>query len=157
DAPQAILSGAAQADTFNVRPDQDVGDVLTPISVNGLAPSVLPGDTLNLDVTGLGIPTLTVGAQPRSGVWSFGTLAAAVSFQDIEAVTTPPATTFNLVLDMAVAGYQNGSPDTIVASLDPGSGELVLLVNGTDEKFRGNPAGVNSLTVIGSADDDVFR
>jgi len=62
---------------------------------------------------------LFLGNQPRSGSFSFGGAAAAVSYQDIENVSAMPLpSAYNLVLDMALAGYQNGVADTIAASLD---------------------------------------
>src|SRR5206468_6915671 len=87
---------------------------------------------------------------------SFGSAAATVTYDNIETVNTNPASSYNLVLDMKVAGFQNGSADAISASLDGTTGELVLSVNST-EKFRGSPTTINSLTVIGSSDDDSFQ
>ncbi len=156
DAPQAILTGASDSDTFNVTPDHDTADVLTPIIIHGAAPIAVPGDALNLNIAGLGTPTLTLGSAPRSGTWSFGSSAATVTYDDIETVNTNPASSYNLVLDMKVAGYQDGVADSVAASLDASTGELVLSVNG-GEKFRGSPTTINSLTVIGSSDDDSFQ
>ncbi|WP_254508011.1 beta strand repeat-containing protein [Anatilimnocola floriformis] len=160
DALNAVFNGAGDTngDSFDVRPDQDAGDVLTPIQVNGLAPitGVYPvGDRLIADIIGLGIPTLTLGAA-RSGSFNFGALAASLTYSDIESVVTDPAAlAFHLVLDMRFSGYQNGVADTINARLNPAGTDLLLDVNGGNV-FTGAASGIQSLTVIGSTDNDSF-
>jgi fibronectin-binding autotransporter adhesin len=150
-ATEADLNGSANADTFNITPDNN-----TKIVILGGSPTAAPGDVINLALTGITTPTLTLGSQPRSGSWSFGN-AAAVTYDNIENVTTTPAGTFyNLVLDMKYAGYTGGGNDTIKSSLDASTGDLVLSVNNV-EKFRGSPSTINSLTVIGSDDNETFQ
>ena len=160
DAPGAVFNGVGDTngDSFDVRPDQDVGDVLTPITVNGFAPvtGAFPvGDRLIVDIAGLGIPTLTLGAA-RSGSFSFGALAAALTYSDIESVVSdPPGSAYHLVLDMKFSGFQNGVADTINAQLNPAGIDLLLDVNGSNV-FTGAVASIQSLTVIGSSDNDSF-
>ena len=94
--------------------------------MHGLAPIVAPGDSLNLNITGLGIPTLTLGtaAERTVVVRHFRRLGHLRRHRERD--DTPPAAVYNLVLDMGVAGYQNGVADTIDASLDPATGQFVL-------------------------------
>ncbi|MFO0906171.1 MAG: PEP_CTERM-anchored TLD domain-containing protein [Pirellulales bacterium] len=104
DALLAVFNGStandpANGDVFNLRPDQDASNVLTPFQVNGNNPTVAPGDVLNLTITGLTSPSLTVSGA-NVGAWSFGN-AAAVSYTSIESVnTTPTGTAYDLILDM---------------------------------------------------------
>jgi len=79
-----------------------------------------------------------------------------VTYGDIETINTNPAASYNLVLDMKVAGYTGGQNDTIKTSLDGTTGDLVL-VRKRAEKFRGSPSTINSLTVIGSDDNETLQ
>ena len=144
-------------DSFNtIRPDQDVGDVLTPIQVNGFGPGANPnGDSLVLNITGLGIPVLTLGPGLRNGSFSFGALAAPLTYTDIENVSTSPALPYHLVLDMKFSGFQNGVADTILAQLNAAGTELLLDVNGGNV-FTGPDNVIQSLTIIGSTDNDAL-
>ena len=159
DAPLAIFNGAADTlgDSFNsIRPDQDVGDVLTPIQVFGLAPNANPnGDTLVLDITGLGIPVLTLGPGARNGSFSFGALAAPLTYNNIENVSTSPALPYHLVLDMKFSGFQDGAADTILAQINAAGTDLLLDVNGGNV-FSGPKNVIQSLTIIGSTDNDAL-
>ncbi|WP_254509590.1 autotransporter-associated beta strand repeat-containing protein [Anatilimnocola floriformis] len=165
DAPLAVFNGSADVgagspgNSFNVRPDQDVGDVLTPIRIFGFAPTsgVFPaGDQLIVDTAGLGVPTLTLGPGDRNGSFSFGTQAASLTYNDIEDVSSdPPGSAFHLVLDMKFSGYQNGVADTIDARLNNAGDTLQLLVNSLPV-FSGADANIESLTIIGSTDNDAL-
>ncbi|ADB16950.1 autotransporter-associated beta strand repeat protein [Pirellula staleyi DSM 6068] len=153
DAVSATFTGGAEIDTFNVRPDQDNGLASTPISIFGGNPTVPAGDLLVLDITGLGVPTLTLGAVDYSGVWSFGTSAAGVAYTSIETVQTTPLTSvYNLVLDMRIAGFQNGAADAIEIFLSAPN-VFEVEVNGLG-KFSGQADTINSFTVIGSSDSE---
>lgn len=159
DAPLAMFSGSADTlgDSFNVRPDQDVGHVLTPIQVFGLAPNANPnGDTLTLNITALGTPTLTLGPGNRNGAFSFGAMAAGVQYNNIENVGTSPAQPFHVVLDMKFSGFENGADDTIIAQLNAAGDTLSLDVNGGNV-FAGPDNIIQSLTIIGSADNDTLQ
>ncbi len=159
DAPLAVFSGAADTagDSFNVRPDQDVGDVLTPLQVLGLAPNANPnGDSLTLNIAALGTPTLTLGPGSRNGAFSFAATAASVQYNNIESVGTSPAQPFHVVLDMKFSGFENGVADFIVAQLDAAGANLLLDVNGGNV-FAGPDNIIQSLTIIGSADNDTFQ
>ncbi|WP_254508229.1 autotransporter-associated beta strand repeat-containing protein [Anatilimnocola floriformis] len=158
DAPLATFNGSTDTagDTFDVRPDQDVAGVLTPIQIFGLAPTANPnGDTLNLNIIGLGIPTLVLGPGNRNGVFSFGTAAAGVQYNNIENVGTSPAQPFHVVLDMKFSGFEDGAADLIVAQLNAGN-SLSLDVNGSNV-FAGPSNIIQSLTIIGSADNDTLQ
>nr|WP_160163542.1 autotransporter-associated beta strand repeat-containing protein [Pirellula staleyi] len=153
DAVSATFTGGAEIDTFNVRPDQDNGLASTPISIFGGDPTMPAGDVLVLDITGLGVPTLTLGAVDYSGVWSFGTSAAGVAYTSIETVQTTPLTSvYNLVLDMRIAGFQNGAADAIEIFLSAPN-VFEVEVNGLG-KFSGQADTINSFTVIGSDDSE---
>ena len=158
DAPLATFNGSTDTfgDSFDVRPDQDVGNVLTPIQVFGFTPNANPnGDALSLNITGLGTPTLSLGPN-RSGVFSFGALAASVQYNNIENVGTSPAQPFHVVLDMKFAGFENGVADTILAQLNAAGTALSLDVNGGNV-FTGPNNIIQSLTIIGSADNDSLQ
>jgi hypothetical protein len=142
DAQSLTVTGSGVADTFHIRPDQDPADILTPISVLGLAPLVAPGDVLNLDATGLGIPTLLVGPGPNAGQYTFGALAASVTYSSIETVNTDGGAV-NLIIDTKYLGFQNGAADTIFVRLDtPPSTNLLVDVNGIPS-LHGAAAGIN--------------
>jgi fibronectin-binding autotransporter adhesin len=161
DAPLAVFNGSADTngDSFDVRPDQDVGDVLTPIQVFGFAPfaGAYPvGDRLIVDIAGLGTPTLTIGPGARNGSFSFGALAASLTYNDIETVESdPPGATFHVVLDMRYSGFENGADDTILAQLNAAGDMLQLFVNAASV-FEGADADIESLTIIGSNDDEAL-
>ncbi|MCI0358261.1 MAG: hypothetical protein L0211_07245, partial [Planctomycetaceae bacterium] len=154
DAGLLTINGTAAAvgDTFHVRPDQDTADILTPIRVFGMAPVVAPGDVLNLDTVGLGTATLLLGPGANNGQYLFGAAAASVTYNSIETANTGPA---NVTLDMQLAGFQTGGGDSdeIFVRLDDPGTNLLVDIDGVPF-FAGAAASINSLTVIGSADDD---
>ena len=115
---------------------------------------VVPGDVLNLDVTGLGVPTLLEGPGANNGVFSFAA-AASVTYTSIETVNGGGGVV-NLVIDMQFAGFQNGVADEIFVRLNAAGTELLIDVNGAPI-FQGADATINSLTVIGSSDNDTLR
>ncbi|MCI0361063.1 MAG: hypothetical protein L0211_21500, partial [Planctomycetaceae bacterium] len=159
DAASAVFNAfntSTDSDTFNVAPDGDGpgGDQDTPISIFGFDPTVAPGDVLNLDITGLGIPTLLVGPGPNSGVYSFAA-AASVTYNSIETVNNGGGAV-NLIIDTQFLGFQNAAADTIFVRLDGTGTNLLVDVNATPV-FAGADAGINSLTVIGSSDNDTLR
>jgi uncharacterized repeat protein (TIGR01451 family) len=98
------VSGSNGSDTFNVTPSTS-----TLITIHGNNPTPqgpAPGDTLNVDLTGLTNPTLTDTFDPAtgySGTWKFGN-AVQVAFDTIENLT--PAA------DLAVMQTATGNPAT---------------------------------------------
>jgi hypothetical protein len=151
DAPGgATFFGANDDDTFTFRPDDD-----TPISVFGFDPTVPTGDVMNLDLTGLGVPTLLLGPGANNGQYSFGGLAADVAFTSIETVNAGGGAA-NVVLDMEFAGFQDGMADEIFVRLDPTGTDLLIDVNGASV-FTGAVAGIQSLVIVGSDDDESLR
>jgi fibronectin-binding autotransporter adhesin len=158
DAPLAVINGGTDAigDAFTVRPDQDTGDILTPIQVNGLAPTAtMTGDTLTLVLTGLGIPTLTLTPGDGNGAFSFGAGAASLVYNSIEKIVTSPALPYHLVVDMQYLGFANGAADTILAQISPSGTDLLLAVNAAP-LFTGTNSSIQSLTIIGSSDDETL-
>jgi hypothetical protein len=151
DAPgEATFIGANDDDSFTFRPDDD-----TPISVFGFDPTVPTGDVMNLDLTGLGVPTLLLGPGANNGQYSFGGLAADVTFSSIETVNAGGGAA-NVVLDMEFEGFQDGAADEIFVRLDPTGTDLLIDVNGASV-FTGAVAGIQSLAIVGSDDDELLR
>ena len=160
-----FVDGGGNDDTFNVTPDQDAGtDELTPIEVYGFAPIVAPGDELNMDITGLTDPTLTIGQIANNGRFTFSN-AASVTYNSIETVNAIPAgNPYNLVVDLTdpdfnplADGLDNhldvqlndlGTQLEIIFTNDLGGGGTPVTVFTGDDDF------INSLTVIGSSDAD---
>ncbi len=158
DATLAVINGGTDVsgDSFTVRPDQDTAGVLTPIQVNGLAPTATTtGDSLTLVLTGLSTPTLTLTPGDGNGAFSFGTEAASLVYNSIEDIVTSPVVPYHLVVDMQYLGYGNGAADTIVAEMNPAGTNLLLAVNGSP-LFGGAKSGIESLTIIGSSDDETL-
>ena len=160
DAVIAIFNGNSHADTFNLVPDQDTGGTLTPITVNGNDPVGTAGDELNLDITDVTSPALTVG-EINGGSWSWGN-AAAVTYHSIEKVTTAPSDVpYDLILEMddpnvalanRLKNINLGVDDTIVVQRIT-STELQIRVDGT-QVFRGVDTTIQSLLVNGSEQGD---
>jgi len=154
NAASAILNGSTDNDTFNVAPDNG-----TPLTVNGFAPSVAPGDVLNLDISGLTNPGLAV-SDVNSGAWSFGN-AAAVAYSSIEQVNVTPApSTYHLTIDMngPLGAANGGAADTITVQVDGANLEVIVAgVNGGAPVFSGPQANIDSLTVLGSGDVDLLN
>ncbi|HND53379.1 MAG TPA: hypothetical protein PLV92_13310, partial [Pirellulaceae bacterium] len=156
DASTLTINGQSQSDQFDVTPDQDTGSRLTPITLNGAAPTTVPGDSLLLDITGLGTPTLVIQSGQNNGQFQFAGLAANVNYNSIEFVdTTPAASCYNLLLDMTLAGYLDASADTIDVETLTGDTELRLSVNGP-QVYRGNVTVICQLSIVGSSDDDTI-
>ncbi len=147
DATQAIFNGstvddAANGDVFNIKPDQDAGDVLTPFQVNGNAPTVVPGDSMNLDLTGLTDPGLSVGPAFGSGQYTFSD-AAPVSYTSIETVATIPA-----VVPLAITYNGTAGDDNLWLRVDNNGGDprLELLAGVTI-----GVSGAGAITVSGGS------
>jgi|GEM_PF-5748335 len=145
------LTGGDDNDIFNVLPSG-----MSAINVIGGDPTSFPGDILNIDLTGLMTPVLTLGAAAGSGNFSFiGDPQQDVTYSSIENVNTLAAA-YHLVLDMVASGYEDTSADTIDATLDAGGTNLVLDVN-TTNIFTGADADILSFTVLGSTDADTLN
>ena len=147
------ITGGDDSDTFNLAPQST-----TSFDVDGGAPvfPTLPGDTLNLDLSGIaaGNTVLTLGMTPGSGSYSFAApeTELPVTFTSIE-TNNAIGGDYHLVLDMALAGFEDGVGDAIDARLN--GVNLELRVNGS-LFYTGVAAAIRSLTVIGSNDDDTF-
>jgi len=169
DATLATFNGStvddsSNGDTFNITPDQDTGDVITPFQVNGNDPTVAPGDVLNLDIAGLTSPTLSILLGQGNGIWSFGN-AGAVNYTSIEQVNRNPDTEcYSLQLDMVAAGFDDAGTSDIdyveIAVLAGSPQQLQIVVDGT-EVFRGDLSSGGMPTLceflfVGSDDVDVL-
>uniref|UniRef100_UPI003A8EE80F golvesin C-terminal-like domain-containing protein n=1 Tax=Gimesia sp. TaxID=2024833 RepID=UPI003A8EE80F len=153
DATQTTINGGSDADTFNILPTDD-----SPITVNGGLPTFPgPGDVLNMDFNAITNPLLTLGAAPGSGTFDFPSDSEqSVDYTGIENVNTSTGA-YHLVLNMLTSGFQDGSADTIDASVDNATNtDLLLDINGNNF-FTGAVADILSFTVLGSEDADTLN
>ncbi|QDV17780.1 hypothetical protein Pan153_24350 [Gimesia panareensis] len=155
DATLTTINGGDDSDIFNILPTSD-----SPITINGGDPTLPgPGDTLNLDFSGLAAdPALTLGTGPGSGTFNFlaPDTEQAVSYTSIEDVNTNGSGSYHLVLDMFLSGFQNAADDTIDVGLDAGGTNLLIDINGGNF-FTGDDADILSFTVLGSNDNDTLN
>jgi fibronectin-binding autotransporter adhesin len=152
----ATIQGGADNDTFQITPSATASFAVHGGSPTFGDPGVPPGDTLDLNLSGVapGNTTLTLGSPLGSGIYSFVApeTELPVSFTSIEQ-NPASAGAYHLVLDMRLSGFQNGVADQILADFVGASPDLRLRVN-SGTVFTGPAADVLSLTVIGSTDDD---
>jgi len=163
------ISGGDDSDTFNFQPR-----ATTSFAVDGNDPTAgtSPGDTLNLDLTGITTPAMSLVPSGTGAFASmtFGGGVLGVTFQEIE--------TFDLAgggpLDLTVAVDQstvgnvgagffaaNGVADSVELSLNA-TGQLPLDVGPTGTEvtqliFNNAVTEINSITITGSADDDTLE
>ncbi|QDU49052.1 golvesin C-terminal-like domain-containing protein [Gimesia panareensis] len=153
DATLTTINGGDDSDIFNILPTSD-----SPINIDGGNPALPgPGDTLNIDLSGVTNPALVLGATPGSGTFNFiaPDTELPVSFTSIEDVNTS-AGAYHLVLDMVNSGFQNAADDTIDVGLDAGGNNLLIDINGGNF-FTGDDADILSFTVLGSNDNDTLN
>ncbi|WP_449267343.1 Ig-like domain-containing protein, partial [Gimesia panareensis] len=153
DATLTTINGGDDSDIFNILPTSD-----SPINIVGGNPTLPgPGDTLNIDLSGVTNPALVLGATPGSGTFNFiaPDTELPVSFTSIEDVNTS-AGAYHLVLDMVNSGFQNAADDTIDVGLDAGGNNLLIDINGGNF-FTGDDADILSFTVLGSNDNDTLN
>ncbi|MBN70646.1 MAG: hypothetical protein CME32_15365, partial [Gimesia sp.] len=148
------VTGGDDDDTFNILPSST-----STIAVVGGDPTLpaVPGDTLNIDLSGVTDPALVLGGAPGSGTFNFlaPDTELPVSYSSIEDVNTL-AGAYHLVLDMFFSGFEDASDDTIDVGLDAGGTNLLIDINGSNF-FTGNDADILSFTVLGSADNDTLN
>ena len=148
------VTGGDDDDTFNILPSST-----STIAVVGGDPTLpaVPGDTLNIDLSGVTDPALVLGGAPGSGTFNFlaPDTELPVSYSSIEDVNTL-AGSYHLVLDMLFSGFEDASDDTIDVGLDAGGTNLLIDINGSNF-FTGNDADILSFTVLGSDDDDTLN
>lgn len=151
----AIFSGDTNNDTFTISPSTSAA-----ITVNGNAPTVAPGDTLNLNLTGVLSPILSLGS-PGAGSWSFAPPHQAVVYSSIEDVNVVGATFYDLILNANLATFGNtgvaddvtirrSGPDLIVER----TGALNMPNDPVGPIFQGDMANILSFTYVGSGDND---
>jgi Ca2+-binding RTX toxin-like protein len=147
----ATLTGGSQNDTFRL-----AAQSTTSFQIDGEDPAGSPaGDLLSLDVTGALGSTLVLGG-PGAGAWSFAN-RQSVSYLSIEQVNlTPAAAPDDLILDLKLAGFQDGAADDILVRLDEAGTTLLIDISGVPV-FAGAARSVKSLAILGSADDDRLR
>ena len=155
----ATIDGGDDNDSFSLAP-QDT----TSFEVGGNPPvfgdaGVPPGDTLNLDLANIAVgnAVLTLGMNPGDGSFQFLSpeTEMPVTYTSIETVTELSGGPYHLVVDMRLAGFENGVGDQIDAQLDASGVNLEIGINGMSF-FQGDASDILSLTVIGSDDRDVF-
>ncbi|QGQ22586.1 choice-of-anchor D domain-containing protein [Gimesia benthica] len=148
------VTGGDDDDTFNILPSST-----STIAVVGGDPTLpaVPGDTLNIDLSGVTDPALVLGGAPGSGTFNFlaPDTELPVSYSSIEDVNTL-AGAYHLVLDMLFSGFEDASDDTIDVGLDAGGTNLLIDINGSNF-FTGADADILSFTVLGSDDDDTLN
>ena len=152
----AFLNGGTQADSFTVKPSATAA-----FTVNGNAPTVFPGDTLSLDLTGTTNPVLTVGS-PGSGAWSFAAPNLPVVYTSIESVNVVGATFYDLILDASTSSFGNTNVDDLITIRKSGLDLIVertgaAIVPDDDDVgliFQGAMANILSFTYLGSNDND---
>ena len=148
------VTGGDDDDTFNILPSSTSTIVI--VGGDPTLPAV-PGDTLNIDLSGVTDPALVLGGAPGSGTFNFlaPDTELPVSYSSIEDVNTL-AGSYHLVLDMFFSGFEDASDDTIDVGLDAGGTNLLIDINGSNF-FTGNDADILSFTVLGSADNDTLN
>ena len=155
---EATLTTGTGADVIQLTPAP--GPVGTAFTVNGNTPgpSNATSDLLNLDLTGLVAPTLTLTDFGGGELGSASHLP--VLYSGIEVVADPAGgVPVDLILDTNYAPF--GGNDAFLDRIEATSGQLGgrktlnLMVN-AQPAFVGNEAMVNSLTIVGSGDPDTL-
>ncbi|MAC54339.1 MAG: hypothetical protein CME31_17505, partial [Gimesia sp.] len=159
-ATLTTITGGDDNDTFNILPS-----TTSPINIVGGDPTLptSPGDTLNMDLTGLGTSTvLTLGAA-GAGTFSFTpNPQQAVNYSSIENVNTSNGA-YHLVLDMVASGFETpgpaDTPDTINVGLDDSGTNLLIAINSITpgDFFTGDDTDILSFTVLGSDDSETLN
>ena len=153
----ATLNGAADNDTFNLRPQTAAA-----VTVNGFDPQMTTtGDILNLDLTGAVNQQLALGSI-GSGVWTFNAPLQSVSYTSIEEMNANAP--YHLTLNANSAAYGNtGVPDLI--TIRQSGANLIVERTGAPTApdnddvgviFQGSIASIQSFTYIGSGDADIL-
>jgi hypothetical protein len=119
------LSGGTGVDTFTVAPSST-----QTYTINGNLPGAgsVPGDMLNLNLSGVTGASLTPGAV-GSGTWTFSN-RMPVNFTGIEFLGNSPS---NLVLNLSASAVNEGSAATLsgqFSTSDTGVAQLVTIVWG---------------------------
>ncbi|HUG70264.1 MAG TPA: CHRD domain-containing protein, partial [Pirellulaceae bacterium] len=163
------MNGGNDNDTFNIVPQSTAGST---IHINGGDPTVVVGDTLNVDLNGL---VATLNLIPTTAGFA-GILSAAgvanVSFVNVETLDALNAN-FDLRVrwDLSNDGTLNAAPfnlgagqglgdnavdDTTNLTLNAAGTHLVINANGGASTIELALATLNSLRVDGSGDNDTL-
>ncbi|RKY41296.1 MAG: hypothetical protein DRP85_06715, partial [Candidatus Makaraimicrobium thalassicum] len=114
----------------------------------------LPGDTLHLDISAMSDPSLYITGV-NSGNWTFGSGYQPVEYSSIETLNAV-GNLYDLFLNTTTIGEGgDSSADSILVKLRTITTQLDLIVNGISFFFD-EIASIKSLTVTGSADDDML-
>jgi hypothetical protein len=139
-------------DVINLTPTTGVN-----FTLDGGDPTTAPGDTLNVDVTGLTEPVVEVNGFNQTALSFGGGGFSNLSFSNFENVGATG--TYYVRMNVYSAGFgtlnQDGVGDIIVAQLDGTGTKMELRVNGT-LAYSTNVASVRALTVRGSVDPDIL-
>ena len=150
----ALRGSDVGADSFNVAPAPAGGTI---ISVDGNNPATAPQDKLNFALSGITSPVVTV-TDIGSGLLSSGS-HQWVLYRDMEVIDESTGSLFDLMVDMT--GAAMGGNDGVADKVEAGSGQfagvktLTLRINGSPA-FSGIEWAINSMTVVGSSDDDTL-
>ena len=154
-----MITGGDDPDTFNIIPQ-----TASTISLDGGGPTTFPGDVLLYD--GSGTKTIT---GVNSG-WISAAGVLDVAFTDIELVGATAGGKLDDVLDLSdpglvALGSMDGMPNEVIVRIDAATGtQLEILFDGDTTAgpaasiiSRQLLANVNSLTILGSTDDDFLQ
>ncbi len=154
----AFLVGGGDADTFNVAPQANAT-----LNINGNAPTVAPGDVLNLDLTGAIGPSL-MPTGPGAGIWTFLPPLDSVVYTSIEEVNAVGIVPFHMVFDANLMPWANTNVDDLV-TLNMSGTDLVITRTGSNavpdnddvgQIFQGDASNILSFTYLGSNDNDIL-
>ncbi|MCA9185835.1 MAG: hypothetical protein KDA99_09455, partial [Planctomycetales bacterium] len=146
----AVITGGDDADVFNIIPQ-----INSTVSVNGGDPTSAPGDTLNLDASSLtALLTLVPNVAGFAGTLSASGVAS-VTATNIE-TWSPTNATVDVLVDHSGDMGNDATADTTTVSRDA-TDLLVVVDDGTNSpSIQVTLAGVRSLEVHGSTDDDTL-
>ncbi len=154
DAVTLSLGGAgnpASANSVRIAPN-----LITSYHLDGNAPTFVDAneDLLEADVSGIAGASLSITG-PGAGRWTFGDGRQPIDFTSFELIQATGGE-FAATLDLAVAGFEDGAADTVVAGLHADGTRLAVEVNG-ELVFAGADDDIGSFELLGSADDEIFR
>jgi filamentous hemagglutinin len=150
------IVGSSDRDTVNV---DETNANLPPITFTGNGPSMAPGDTLNVKLTGATGSALALTGV-NAGDFTFNN-RSSISYSGVESVNGTNGL-YDLKLDMAAAGFEDGNPnsDLIQAGLDASGANFAVTIGNNGGAlapfFSGAASGIRSIDVVGSTDAETL-